>query len=146
MKVLSICFALLFLAASVSAQSNDLKSFRWKNRILLLFAPDSADSTYASAMRQLKHHSQGVQERQLVIFHLFERGTSFRDSSRISTRTVNNQRTQYRVASGKFTAVLIGKDGGEKWRQTEMFDLDALFRRIDAMPMRQSEIQVEEEP
>ncbi|WP_349559152.1 DUF4174 domain-containing protein [Marinobacter sp. NFXS9] len=34
-----------------------------------------------------------------------------------------------------FRVLLIGKDGGIKSRESSL-DLDAVFRRIDAMPMR----------
>jgi hypothetical protein len=40
---------------------------------------------------------------------------------------------------GKFTVVLIGKDGGEKLRRSDEVDLGEIFSLIDSMPMRQRE-------
>jgi len=39
-----------------------------------------------------------------------------------------------------FTFVLVGKDGGEKYRSDKLVPNRELFGLIDAMPMRQSEV------
>lgn len=39
-----------------------------------------------------------------------------------------------------FTIILVGKDGGEKYRSTELTSTTQLFALIDAMPMRKAEI------
>jgi hypothetical protein len=38
---------------------------------------------------------------------------------------------------GEFTFILIGKDGGEKYRSTRPVTLKTLYSLIDGMPMRQ---------
>ena len=38
-----------------------------------------------------------------------------------------------------FTAILVGKDGGEKLRRRGVLDVNTLSHTIDAMPMRQHE-------
>ena len=40
---------------------------------------------------------------------------------------------------------LIGKDGGQKWRQSEPLDMETLFALIDGMPMRQAEMREQKE-
>ncbi len=42
--------------------------------------------------------------------------------------------------SGVFTFILIGKDGGEKYRSRDPVTLKTLYAIIDAMPMRQDEM------
>jgi len=37
--------------------------------------------------------------------------------------------------------VLVGKDGGEKLRRGAAVDIDEIFSVIDAMPMRQREME-----
>ena len=44
------------------------------------------------------------------------------------------------VAPDAFALLLIGKDGGEKRRDTSVPDLNSLFNLIDGMPMRQAEM------
>lgn len=43
--------------------------------------------------------------------------------------------------SSLFTFVLIGKDGGEKFRSEKLVDHKQLFGLVDAMPMRRYEMQ-----
>lgn len=45
-----------------------------------------------------------------------------------------------RFGSAGFSVVLIGKDGGEKLRQTSPLAPADLFALVDAMPMRQAEM------
>ena len=40
---------------------------------------------------------------------------------------------------GAFAAVLVGRDGGEKFRSSEPVPAEKLFGLIDAMPMRRRE-------
>lgn len=39
-----------------------------------------------------------------------------------------------------FTVILVGKDSGDKLRDTKPLTLTKLYNTIDAMPMRQSEM------
>ncbi len=47
--------------------------------------------------------------------------------------------TKRRLKSG-FTAILVGKDGGDKLPSTELITLQKLYGTIDAMPMRRNEM------
>ena len=49
-------------------------------------------------------------------------------------------RSHYRVGAGQFTVILVGKDGGEKYRAERVVDPDELFALIDMMPMRRREM------
>lgn len=44
------------------------------------------------------------------------------------------------ILEERFAVVLIGKDGGEKYRSCTPISSRNIFDRIDAMPMRRSEI------
>jgi hypothetical protein len=71
------------------------------------------------------------------------------DSLRITERDLkieavelnNALAKRYHIKSGQFTLLLIGRDGGEKYRTHKPVTTQKLFDIIDAMPMRQSEIQ-----
>lgn len=47
---------------------------------------------------------------------------------------------KYGVSFDEFTVILIGKDGTVKDRRKEIWPVDLLLRRIDAMPMRRWEM------
>jgi hypothetical protein len=49
-------------------------------------------------------------------------------------------RSRFRVEAGAFAAVLVGRDGGEKFRSSEPVPVEKLFGLIDAMPMRRREL------
>ncbi len=47
---------------------------------------------------------------------------------------------KHSVDTARFTVILIGKDGLEKYRTNKLLDTEQLFSIIDAMPMRQREM------
>ena len=47
---------------------------------------------------------------------------------------------QYKVPTNQFCLILIGKDGGEKFRSYSVVPPQQLFVLIDGMPMRKSEM------
>ena len=49
-------------------------------------------------------------------------------------------RVHYRVTADDFLIVLIGKDGGEKFRSDRPDVLQDMFRLIDTMPIRREEM------
>lgn len=48
--------------------------------------------------------------------------------------------TYHIIPNEPFTVILIGKDGGEKFRSSSILFTSRLFAMVDAMPMRQAEI------
>ena len=52
-----------------------------------------------------------------------------------------NKFTSWNVPSDSiFTLVLIGRDGGEKFRSYKLVSAKAIFDMVDVMPMRRQEI------
>jgi hypothetical protein len=52
-------------------------------------------------------------------------------------------RRRFDVPAGATTVVLVGKDGGEKFRADGPVPPQRLFTLIDAMPMRQDEMRAQ---
>ncbi len=67
-------------------------------------------------------------------------GIAERDIDIIQVKEGSNLLSQYGVTSNQFTIILIGKDGGEKFRSLKPETTETLFAIIDAMPMRRSEM------
>ncbi|WP_269747469.1 DUF4174 domain-containing protein [Grimontia marina] len=57
-----------------------------------------------------------------------------------SSQEIIKLMNKYRVKNNEHTAVLIGKDGTEKARWRQGFDIDEMVQIIDEMPMRKAEI------
>jgi hypothetical protein len=95
-------------------------------RKLLTFAP--SDSREYEEQRDLfLGHEPGFEDRDLTI-------TIFPEDDD------TEMRDRYGVKPGSFVVVLVGRDGGEKFRSEEPISAKELFDRIDAMPMRRREM------
>ena len=131
----------MFVSAPSAEQERfDLRSYQWKSRLLILFAPSEKEQGYQSFRKQIEGRFQEVQGRDLVIFHIFETGESRAAESSLTKGQVFLLRNQFSIKPGQRMAILIGKDGEVKLRKALPADLSEIFSVIDAMPMRQREI------
>lgn len=119
---------------------NVLHQYQWKNRIFLVFAESEKDTTFQTFKKQLMEEKEGIADRDLLIFQIFETGASSYDSRLLDAGTVENLRNKFFVNPGSFRIILIGKDGNEKFQSTSMVKLAEIFSLIDSMPMRRREM------
>lgn len=110
-------------------QTNFLEKYKWKNRVVLLFAPDYEDQKLKKQLAAIKLAEQGYKERSIRIV------TCATDSA-----VVQALRNRFEINSNQFLFLLIGKDGSEKMRSEEMVTPLVFFSFIDKMPMRRWEI------
>ena len=149
MKFIHIYFAVFIIFLTVQLRGDDMKNvdldkYEWKNRLVLLFAPSSGFENYKNAVAELIQLSDEIDDRDLVVFHLLENDKSHVDEKEISRKDVQRLTEKYNAEKGVMTTILIGKDGGEKYRQTGQTNWQEIFDRIDAMPMRRAEMRAKE--
>ena len=132
----------LFAGAALGKDTDsvDLNAYQWKNRLLLLFASSEENPAYLTLKKEIDRQAMEVKNRDLLVFYVLEKGKSRLDSERLTPDQALFLRKRLSVSSGRFTIILIGKDGGEKIRQESPIDLKEIFAIIDAMPMRQQEM------
>ena len=118
----------------------DLNQFQWKNRLLLIFAPDDGHSLLRNLESGIAAHPDEVSDRDLIVFKIIENGQSFMAKTPLNPHTAANLRNKFAAPLEQFTCVLVGKDGGVKLRQNDQIRLQDIFELIDAMPMRQEEM------
>ncbi|NIQ37645.1 MAG: DUF4174 domain-containing protein [Proteobacteria bacterium] len=118
----------------------DLAKYRWKNRLLLLFAPHEEDKTYLNFIEKLQGQEDQITDRDLIIVAIFESGESRLGDSSIDQHSAASLRNRFSIQPGQFIVVLVGKDGGEKLRRNSEVELNEIFSLIDSMPMRQREM------
>jgi len=139
------CLAVLLIPGLVHAGKPldvvDLGQYRWKNRLLFLFSPSSEVPAYQSLSQELNRNSNGVSDRDLLIFRVFKQGPSVMGSQKISPQGGVNLRRRFGVNQGTFIVVLVGKDGGVKLQRPGPVSLSDIFGLIDSMPTRQREMQ-----
>ena len=128
-------------SAAKEKGSIDLNDYQWKNRPLLLFAFSPDAPAYRTVMKQLNSQADQIADRDMVIIEIFETGLVRVDARPMPAENADKLRKRFEVAEGMLTAILIGKDGGLKSRQTGRIDLAEIFALIDTMPMRRREMQ-----
>jgi hypothetical protein len=118
----------------------DFRSYQWKNRLLILFAPSEDAPIYQSFVEQLQRRTREIRDRDLLTFHVFESGKSRSGSLLLNIEQVHSLRKRFLIERGQFKWILIGKDGEVKSRGELPADLSDIFSIIDAMPMRQRDM------
>ncbi|WP_325894442.1 DUF4174 domain-containing protein [Grimontia sp. NTOU-MAR1] len=105
----------------------------------LIYFSKGFDDAVASFERQLLVYQCQIDDRDLHTLILDMNDLS--DSSGLfSSQEIIKLMNKYRVKNNEHTAVLIGKDGTEKARWRQGFDIDEMVQIIDEMPMRKAEI------
>ena len=119
----------------------DLSQFQWKNRLLFLFAPNRSHPLFDVLQKSIATQQAEVADRDLVIFEILESGTSRMDTSDLDPQVAQTLRDKFDVNPGRFALILVGKDGSVKLNRQEQTQLEDIFALIDAMPMRQKEME-----
>ena len=125
---------LLITLNTQGAGMNSLSDCQWKNRLILVQAADKN----GGEIDTLRSARAAVDDRDIVWFvntgaDLVSNQDGVSSSLESEIKALLDQfRSDERV-------LLIGKDGGMKSREPSL-DLDAIFRRIDRMPMRMREM------
>lgn len=109
-------------------QDDPLATYRWKSRVLLVFAPRADAPSLVAQRRSVEKEKAGFQDRALVVLELTDGAKA------------EALRRQFNIKPENFTVILIGKDGGEKLRKSGPVSPKELFDLIDSMPMRQQEM------
>lgn len=120
----------VFLAVALAA-SPTVTQMKWERRVLIVSAPTAGDPALAEQRRILVGWKIHAAARDLTVVEIVG------DTVRGASDPAAALRPKYHLPA-TFTAVLIGKDGGEKLRSAKPFPAAALEATIDAMPMRQA--------
>jgi hypothetical protein len=129
---------MLALAAQ-PAQAAPLDKYRWKRRLLLVFAPVKPHPNLIVQRTRLKAAGDGLKDREVTVIEVVQ-DTVFIGGTPTIELNAKALRKKFNASIIEFTVVLIGKDGEEKLRRDEAIHAEDLFRTIDAMPMRQQEM------
>ena len=133
-----ICAILILISAGDAAL--DLSRYKWKNRLLFVFAPHSSHPSLIDLKYDMSVQKEKILDRDLIVFQIYETGSSFKGMNEIDHETADQLRREFRVSPGLLTVILVGKDGGVKLRQNQQVNLKQIFLLIDGMPMRREEM------
>lgn len=136
MLVTAVC-GIVPIAAAWGA---DLSAYRWTHRLLFIFAASTADANYGVLNERITQAAMEIEDRDMIIFRIFEKSPSWVASKPLSQNKVTSLRRRFGIDSDPFSVVLVGKDGGVKMSKQGDVDLQSIFNLIDSMPMRQQEM------
>lgn len=134
-KSLAVLFGAL-CAMTVQAAAEPLSGYRWSHRPVLVFAPDKADERYGA--QSAAFAKAALSQRDIALIRVA--GDAVEAEPRRGEYDAAALRRAFKVGEGDFAVVLVGKDGIEKWRRTDVVDPALIYREIDAMPMRRQEM------
>lgn len=127
-------------AIAANNTMTNLDAYKWKKRLLLVFAPKE-DAAYQRQMQLFAGQQAGFKERDLLVVQLLAEGTSRIDGQTIDAGLATEIRKRFNVEQQEFQLNLVGKDGTSKRRDQAPVPPVVIFNEIDAMPMRQQEMQ-----
>jgi len=139
--VISLAFCTV-LIPNVDKPSNDfdLDSYRWKNRLVLLFTEEVSNEMLNVLTLDLHKDKEGLLNQEIRVFKISK---SQKINDLLSNETMwmdENLRKELYVPENGFYVMLMGKDGAVKFKDSNPIAREKLFAIIDAMPMRQAEM------
>jgi hypothetical protein len=139
MKSVTLAIICIVAAQGAGSAAIDMDSYKWKHRLILVFAPSVESDSYQILKQDIERQRHEIADRDIVLFWIYP------DEVRSGDRVFGSSaavalRERYSIPPDVFGVILIGKDGGEKLKQEERGNLAEIFSRIDAMPMRQMEM------
>jgi hypothetical protein len=140
MRTIIALILMTFSAICLSMNATDtMQKFIWKHRVLIIFAPDSANTKLSEQNAILSQAAEGLAERDVRILRVFADGEPTLDN----VQQQQSSKGFYQLCDvdpAQFRVILIGKDGSVKLEQSVPVSAGTLFGLIDAMPMRQYEM------
>lgn len=106
--------------------ANNLASYEWKSRVLVVLAPSETDGQLKKQQSIVAEAATGFSERDLTVV--------------TEIRVEGPLHRQFAAKGSDFQVLLIGKDGQTALRRSKAITAEELFEIIDAMPMRRDEV------
>ena len=132
--IIPILIFSMFAQAEAEPVLSDLDNLVWKNRVIVINEIKNQDES----LQLLKDQEAEIDDRDIIWFIIKDDLALSNYSGQLSREFVSNMHERLGPVKGK--VILIGKDGGIK-AQSDYLNLEAIFSEIDAMPMRQLEMQ-----
>ncbi len=122
------------------ALAGPLDAYRDQNRLIVASVPDAA--ARAALAATLAAQRAGLDERDMKVIDVSPGSARTPGANRLDAKATAAIRARFALekAGRRAVFILIGKDGGEKARQTGTLNLPPWFTLIDGMPMRRDEM------
>lgn len=124
-------------------QPGVLGRLRDQSRPVIVFGPAPDDPR----LRRQGHSwvgalpEAGIKDRDIVVVEVVGAGEGRVGGQPLSAEEARQLRAEFGVGPGDFAVVLVGRDGAAKERWSEPVSAHEIFGKVDAMPMREREVQ-----
>jgi hypothetical protein len=120
------------------------KAMRNCYRPVLVFAPSAKNASFRAQQALLEQYADDMMDRNLLYVPVLRQGARWEtplDAPYVflDQPELQGLRARFHIEPGEFTVILIGKDGGEKFRSAKPVSVLKLDALVDAMPMGQEE-------
>ena len=125
-------------------QPKTLKAMRNCYRPLLVFAPTARDASFTAQQAMLEQYADDMMDRNLLYVPVLGQSAHFvtpldAPFALLKQTELDAIRERFQIGPQDFVVVLVGKDGGEKFRATKPVSVLKLDDLVDAMPMGRQE-------
>ena len=121
-------------------QPTTLRAMRECYRPVLVFAPNARNAPFLAQQALLDEYADDMMDRNLLYVPVLAQASRLEpplDAPYVVLRQteMNSIRARFQVEDSEFAVVLVGKDGGEKFRTNKPVSVLKLDALVDAMPM-----------
>ena len=108
-----------------------LSTYDQNTNAIIIFAPDNRSDDYVQAISRLTKDPLGLDERNILIFEIFETGGIGPGGESLTEEQVNSIREYFKIESGNFSEVLVTNNFREIYRSEDPIDVKEVFRYFD---------------
>jgi len=132
------------LDPSCPVRPTALRAMRECYRPVLVFAPSARDASFRAQQALLEQYADDMMDRNLLYVPVLASSASFEaplDAPYVEIQPAESSaiRALFGIGRSEFAVVLVGKDGGEKFRSARPVSVLKLDDLVDAMPMGSQE-------
>ncbi len=127
------CLIIICLISNV-IWSQNLDSHRWNDRVIIISADEANSKLAESQFNVLKAEKDKLKDRKIVIYKCISNNCIFYNGEEAS-KTIKMD-----VSIKGFETVLVGLDGGQKFKSKKVENPSVFLNLIDTMPMRRQEL------
>lgn len=139
-----ILLFLILTFTTMTLHAQNIQKHRWEHRILIVQTTDVDSKKFVDQLKTFKGQEKGLVERKLILYKTIENQfelISFKNTRPLNSGTISDRfRNKYLENNNDFKILLLGLDGGIKLQQEKILSIETLYNTIDAMPMRQREM------
>ena len=108
-----------------------LSTYDQSTNAIIIFAPDNRSNQYVQSISRLTKDPLGLDQRNIVIFEIFETGGIGPGGESLSEEQVTSIREHYEIESGNFSEILVTNNFKEIYRSEIPVEIKEVFQYFD---------------